>query len=174
MLRPAYCKLVSVVALIVLLTSIAMSAETAPALKYDKSAEVRVKGLIEDVKISADDTVHLTLKSDKGSLDVIVAPEKFLKEMEITFAKGDSIEVLGSQTHGRGQRSTAGPRSNPQRRRDPDAGRTRQSASGWAGSNSPTLAGTSQSCHLRSSYLLLAGGITTGRRTGTSPSLGIA
>lgn len=97
MLRPAYCKLVSVVALIVLLTSISMSAETAPALKYDKSAEVRVKGLIEDVKISADDTVHLTLKSDKGSLDVIVAPEKFLKEMEITFAKGDSIEVLGSR-----------------------------------------------------------------------------
>ena len=28
---------------------------------------------------------------------MLVAPEKFLKEMEITFAKGDAIEVLGSQ-----------------------------------------------------------------------------
>jgi hypothetical protein len=28
---------------------------------------------------------------------VVVAPEKFLKEMEIIFAKGETIEVLGSQ-----------------------------------------------------------------------------
>ncbi len=37
------------------------------------------------------------MKNDNGSLDVLVAPEKFLKEMEITFAKGETIEVLGSQ-----------------------------------------------------------------------------
>ena len=97
MLRPDSFKLVSAVALIVLLAFIAVSAETAPALKYDKSSEVKVKGVIDEVKTAADNTVHVTLKNDKGSLDVLVAPEKFLKEMEITFAKGDAIEVLGSQ-----------------------------------------------------------------------------
>jgi DNA/RNA endonuclease YhcR with UshA esterase domain len=97
MLRLASFKLVSVVALIVLLTFIVVNAETAAALKYDKSAEVKVNGVIDDVKTAADTTVHVTLKNDKGSLDVVVAPEKFLKEMEITFAKGETIEVLGSQ-----------------------------------------------------------------------------
>jgi DNA/RNA endonuclease YhcR with UshA esterase domain len=97
MLRPASFKLVSAVALIVLVACFAVQAETAPAPKYDKSSEVKVKGIIDDVKTTADNTVHITLKSDKGSFDVTVAPEKFLKEMEITFAKGDTVQVLGSQ-----------------------------------------------------------------------------
>jgi hypothetical protein len=97
MLRPASFKLVTAVALFVLLAFVAVSAETTPALKYDKSSEVKIKGVIDDVKTAADNTIHITVKNDKGLLDVLVAPEKFLKEMEITFAKGDAVEVLGSQ-----------------------------------------------------------------------------
>jgi len=96
MLRPASCRLVSVVTLIVLLAFIAAYAQGS-ALKYDKSSEVKVKGVIDEVTTGADKSVHVTLKNDKGSLDVMVAPEKFLKEMEISFTKGDTIEVLGSQ-----------------------------------------------------------------------------
>jgi hypothetical protein len=97
MSRPDSFKLASAVALIVLLAFVVGSAGTAPAPKYDKSSEVKIKGVIDEVRTAADNTVHVTLKSDKGSLDVFVAPESFLKEMEITFAKGDAIEVLGSQ-----------------------------------------------------------------------------
>jgi hypothetical protein len=97
MLRPVSCKSVLVVALIVLSALLTLSAQTAPAPKYDKSSEVKVKGVIEEVTTAADNVVHLTLKTEKGSLDVVVAPEKFLKEMEITFAKGETVEVLGSQ-----------------------------------------------------------------------------
>jgi hypothetical protein len=97
MSRPVFFKLGSAVALIVLLAFIVARAESVPALKYDMKSEVKLKGVIDEVKTSADNTVYVTLKSDKGALDVFVAPEKFLKEMEITFAKGDSIEVLGSQ-----------------------------------------------------------------------------
>jgi hypothetical protein len=97
MLRLASFKLVLAVALSVLLSFVAVSAQTVLPLKYEKSNEVKVKGVVDDVKQGADNTVHLTLKNEKGLLDVIVAPVKFLKEMEITFAKGDSIEVLGSQ-----------------------------------------------------------------------------
>jgi DNA/RNA endonuclease YhcR with UshA esterase domain len=88
---------VSAAVLIVLIVFIGVSAGTVPAPKYDKSSEVKIKGVIDEVRTAADNTVHLTLKNDKGSLDVLVAPENFLKEMEITFAKGDAIEVLGSQ-----------------------------------------------------------------------------
>ena len=68
-LRPDSFKLVSAVALIVLLAFIMVSAETAPAPKYDKSSEVKVKGVIDDVKTAADNTVHVTLKNDKGALE---------------------------------------------------------------------------------------------------------
>jgi hypothetical protein len=88
--------LASAVALIVLLAFTVARAE-APAPKYDKSSEVKIKGVIDEVKTAPDHTVHVTLKNEKGLLDVAVAPEKFLKVMEISFAKGDSIEVLGSQ-----------------------------------------------------------------------------
>jgi len=97
MLRLASFKLVSVAALIVLLASIPGNAGTVPAPEYDKSAEVKVKGVIDEVRTAPDNSIHLTLKNVTGSLEVFVAPEKFLKEMEIVFAKGETIEVLGSQ-----------------------------------------------------------------------------
>jgi DNA/RNA endonuclease YhcR with UshA esterase domain len=96
MLRLASFKLVSVAALIVLLASLLGNAGTVPAPEYNKSAEVKLKGVIEDVKTAADNSIHLTLKSVTGSLDVLIAPEKFLKQMEIIFAKGEMIEVVGS------------------------------------------------------------------------------
>lgn len=96
MSRPASFRLVSVVAPIVLLAFLVVHAQGL-APKYDKSSEVRIKGVIDEVKTGADKSVHVTLKNDKGLLDVMIAPEKFLKEMEITFEKGDAIEVLGSQ-----------------------------------------------------------------------------
>ncbi len=97
MFRPASFKLVLPVAAIVLLAFTWASATTTPPLKYEKSSEVKIKGVVADVKTDADSNVHLTVTSDKGALDVMVAPQKFLNEMEITFAKGDSVEILGSQ-----------------------------------------------------------------------------
>jgi DNA/RNA endonuclease YhcR with UshA esterase domain len=97
MLNRASFKLVSVVALIVTAMFLSLNAQTPAMPKYAKSSEVKVKGVVDEVKTATDGIVHLTLKTDKGSLDVVIAPEKFLKEMEITFAKGDALEVLGSQ-----------------------------------------------------------------------------
>jgi type IV secretory pathway protease TraF len=97
MLRLASFKLASAVALIVLFAFAMASAQSAPTLKYLTSSEVKVKGTVEEVRTATDNTVHITVKNDKGSVDVLVAPEKFLKEMEIIFAKGDAVEVTGSQ-----------------------------------------------------------------------------
>ena len=90
-------KRASAVALIVLTTLLALSAQTSAPLKYVKSSEVKVKGIVEEVKTAADGIVHLSLTTDKGPLDVMIAPERFLKEMEISFAKGDKVEILGAQ-----------------------------------------------------------------------------
>jgi hypothetical protein len=89
--------LVSAVALIVLTTFLALNAQATAAPKYEKSSEVKIKGVVDDVQTDAHGIVHITLKTDKGAIDVAVAPEKFLKEMEISFAKGDTLEILGSQ-----------------------------------------------------------------------------
>ncbi len=98
MLHRASFKLGSVVALIVTAMFLSLNAQTTAMPKYSKSSEVKVKGgVVDEVKTATDGIVHLTLKTDKGPLDVVIAPEKFLKEMEITFAKGDTIDVLGSQ-----------------------------------------------------------------------------
>lgn len=94
MFRPASFKLVLVIAVIVLLAFTLASATT--TLKYDKSSEVKIKGVVQEIKTDTDSTVHLMITSDKGPVDLWVAPEKFLQEMEITFAKGDEIEIVGS------------------------------------------------------------------------------
>jgi len=97
MLRPTGFRSLLAVTLLSLFAFVSVKADTTPALKYDKSSEVKIKGVVDDVKTAADNTIHITLKCEKGSLDVLVAPQNFLKEMEITFAKGDEVEVLGSQ-----------------------------------------------------------------------------
>jgi hypothetical protein len=97
MLRAGYCRWVLAVALIVLIGTLCATAQAPQALKYTKSSEVKLKGAVMEVKTAADGAVHLTIKSDKGEIDVFVAPAKFLTEMEITFAKDDALEILGSQ-----------------------------------------------------------------------------
>jgi hypothetical protein len=37
------------------------------------------------------------LRTDKGVVEIQVAPEAFLKDMEVTFAKGDKLEVTASK-----------------------------------------------------------------------------
>jgi hypothetical protein len=96
MLRPGCFRLESVAVLIVLLASAVCGAQTAQAVKYDKSSEIKIKGVVDDVSTS-DNFVHVMLKTDKGVVNVMMAPEKFLKEIEVTFAKGDALQVTGSQ-----------------------------------------------------------------------------
>jgi hypothetical protein len=85
------------VALIALTGTIFAAAQAPQAVKYTKSSEVKIKGVVTEVKTASDGVVHLTFKSDKGEIDVFVAPARFLTEMEITFAKDDALEILGSQ-----------------------------------------------------------------------------
>lgn len=75
----------------------AQSSSGTTGSKYDVKNEIKVSGTVEEVKLvpGAKEGVHLILKSGTDAYLVHVAPEKFLKEMETDFAKGDELNILG-------------------------------------------------------------------------------
>jgi hypothetical protein len=76
----------------------------APA--YDVTAEVRLTGLIEDFHTSqarADHPgLHLIVKTETESVEVHTCPVRFMKDLEFTLAKGDTVTVVGSRPGGVG------------------------------------------------------------------------
>jgi DNA/RNA endonuclease YhcR with UshA esterase domain len=70
--------------------------------KYDLTTEVRVRGIVVDTNdhlcpISGGLGSHLVLKTADGTLEVHLAPTKFVNEYQLILARGDNIEVLGSR-----------------------------------------------------------------------------
>jgi hypothetical protein len=65
--------------------------------KYNFADEITVKGTVEEVRVvpGTMEGVHLVLKSETETNLIHVAPEKFLKEMDSEFAKGDQLVVVG-------------------------------------------------------------------------------
>ncbi len=80
-----------------LLLAVTFAVAQASAPKYDKATEAKIKGTVETLGKAADGLVHLSLKTDKGSLDVMLAPESYMTEMEIALKVGDTLQILGSQ-----------------------------------------------------------------------------
>ena len=69
--------------------------------KYDSANEVKVKGAVESIKEVPNSCgklscLHLMLKTDKGLLEVQIAPLEFLKELEVAFTPGEPLEIVGA------------------------------------------------------------------------------
>lgn len=86
-----------------LLASSALVLAQQAAPKYDPAAEQVFKGSVEEVRdrqcpMSHSVGSHVVLKLGDGSLiEVHLAPAKFVKVYELTFAKGDQLEVTGTK-----------------------------------------------------------------------------
>lgn len=67
--------------------------------KYDASSEVKIKGVVEEIREVPGpfEGLHLVVKTDTKTVLVHVAPGDFLKELDTTFNKGDQIEVVGAK-----------------------------------------------------------------------------
>jgi len=70
--------------------------------RYDPAQEVKVKGEILEVKnydcpISGTMGAHLALRTAEGVVEVHLAPASFLTEYQMSFAKGDKVEILGTK-----------------------------------------------------------------------------
>jgi DNA/RNA endonuclease YhcR with UshA esterase domain len=69
---------------------------------YDASDEVTVQGVVQNVQqfycpISGDVGTHLTVKTENGTVEVHVAPTRFLRNNNLSFSIGDQIQVVGSR-----------------------------------------------------------------------------
>jgi hypothetical protein len=87
---------------IVMFVAALVFAQTKVEPKYDKTAEMKLKGTVEEVKevpgsCCTAKCIHLMLRTDKGLLEIQVAPEAFLKDIEVKFDKGDKIEVTAAK-----------------------------------------------------------------------------
>ena len=82
-------------------SALALAQQAVP--KYDPAAEKIFKGSVEEVRerqcpMSRGVGSHVMLKLEDGSLiEVHLAPAKFVKVYELTFAKGDHLEVTGTK-----------------------------------------------------------------------------
>lgn len=68
---------------------------------YDPKTETTIKGTIIEVQQPAGmggwTGTHLILKTDARDLEVHAGPSAYISQKQFSFAKGDTIEVLGSK-----------------------------------------------------------------------------
>ena len=83
-----------------LLTSMALSS-FAQMYRYDAATEVTLTGSVQAVSQVMGPRgwggTHLSLKTDRETIDVRVGPSWFLTQNKLSFAPGDQVEVTGSR-----------------------------------------------------------------------------
>ena len=93
---PSKIPLVAIaVGLLVSATWAQTASKTGP--KYDIKNEVKIKGVIDEVRHlpGSFPGTQLVVKTDSKTVIVDTAPTEFLKEIETTFNKGEEVQVVG-------------------------------------------------------------------------------
>ena len=85
-------------------TSVAVAQTAAPheSYQYDTAQQQTVTGIVEAVTqyrcpVSGTVGTHITVKLTTGTIEVHLAPAKFLKDYEILINKGDEVEIRGAK-----------------------------------------------------------------------------
>jgi DNA/RNA endonuclease YhcR with UshA esterase domain len=70
--------------------------------QYDTANQQTVTGIVEAVKeyqcpVSGTVGTHLTVKLSNGSIEVHLAPAKFVKDYDVVINKGDQVEIRGAK-----------------------------------------------------------------------------
>jgi hypothetical protein len=84
--------------MLLLISSVALAQKGYP--KYDPTAEVKIKGEVQELKThhtESGDNTHLMVKVGDQIYEVCLCPAEFLKSMDAEFAKGDKVEITGSK-----------------------------------------------------------------------------
>ena len=95
-------KVVMSLAVVVFILLLFTNSPRRNAPTYNVATERSVEGVVEQIEdfycpISGDEGTHLMLRTENGSIQVHVAPRRFLRGNRLSFAKGDRIEVVGSE-----------------------------------------------------------------------------
>ena len=74
---------------------------------YNPSTETNIKGTVEEVKTIQHGRMmtgtHLIVKTGDATQEVMLGPSNFVSSKGFTFAKGDSVELIGSKVTMTGQ-----------------------------------------------------------------------
>ncbi len=101
-MKPAIAgKLTVAIVLIAVLSTLGVAQkEPAAPPKYDPATEATLKGSIDEIKqidSAKGPSLHLMLRSGTQVTEVYLCPNAFLQEMQLNFAKGDEVTVVGSK-----------------------------------------------------------------------------
>jgi hypothetical protein len=99
------CRSSSSVAFVVAFAGLLLStawAQTASKTgpKYDVKNEVKIKGVIDEVRDvpGPPEGTRLAVKTDAKTVQVYVGPTAFLKEIDTAFNKGEQVEITGCKS----------------------------------------------------------------------------
>jgi hypothetical protein len=89
----------------ILAVATSLMAQQGPGMNmrmYNPSTEKTIKGVIEDVTAASRGSMmmmgtHLSVKTADGLATVALGPASFISSSGFKFAKGDSVEITGSQ-----------------------------------------------------------------------------
>jgi hypothetical protein len=69
--------------------------------KYDPASSVEFSAVVVELRDVARGNamhgLHLIVENGRETIDVYLAPLEFMKQFDLTFAKGDRVQVLGSR-----------------------------------------------------------------------------
>jgi hypothetical protein len=69
--------------------------------RYDPATVISVIGIVVSTREVPSGKplsgLHLIVKTDSGEIDVYLGPVEFLREFEISFSPGNTVEVIGSR-----------------------------------------------------------------------------
>jgi hypothetical protein len=97
------CRFLVLAASLICLLSVSLFAQKAPppppGPKYDLQTEVKIKGIVVELKAPEKEkgVLHLVIKNGEETLDVELCPKSYLDEMGTTLTKGDAITLTGSK-----------------------------------------------------------------------------
>jgi hypothetical protein len=85
-------------------SAVVAQAKPAPheSYPYDVANQQTMTGIVEAVKeyqcpVSGTVGTHLTVKLTNGSIEVHLAPAKFVKDYDLIIKKGDQVEIRGAK-----------------------------------------------------------------------------
>ena len=85
----------------VTLAFVAVSGLAQAPPKYDLATEMKIKGVVEELKFvpptGGKPVAYLVLKSGEDTVEVLLCPKKFLDDMGASFEPPDAVEITGSK-----------------------------------------------------------------------------
>lgn len=88
------------IAVTVALATLAFAQPNFRMPNYNKATEAKISGMIEDVQQMPHGRmmgIHIIVKTGSETVDAHLGPSDFIAGKGFTFAKGDSVEIVGSK-----------------------------------------------------------------------------